>query len=254
MSGSSSSAGLISARRRALLLTAITAAALPESARAQVNGTPACNAGSPLPPRFRLEYVAQASRGPLSLEGENELSFSADGARYTLRSATRSVLFNADQDSAGELRGAVLLPHEYNERSARRPLRTTRIDWRNDRVTFSANEDGATTTQPLLQDRLSLLLQAGQQLRVQKGKGPVVLPVAGARHVSTYRFEQRGPEALDLPAGRFEAHLLERSMTAEHDGIEVWVAPQLCWLPVRLRFADDRGQVVQNQLRAARFD
>jgi hypothetical protein len=43
-------------------------------------------------------------------------------------------------------------------------------------------------------------------------------------------------------------------MTAEHDGIEVWVAPQLCWLPVRLRFADDRGQVVQNQLRAARFD
>jgi hypothetical protein len=221
---------------------------------ASAGAAPTCSARAPLPPRFRLDYVAKASRGPLSLEGENELVFATEGTRYTLRSATRSVLFSAEQDSAGDLVGALLRPHEYHERSPRRPPRTTRIDWQAGRVTFSANADGATATQPRLQDRLSLLVSAGQQLRLQQGSGAVEMPVAGARHVSVYRFELRGIETLELPIGRLEAHRLERPISAEHDGIEVWIAPALCWLPVKMRFVDDRGQVVQNQLRAARFD
>ena len=257
MCGLSNSSPTPDPTRRVLLACAAAAlggALLPRPARTQVSGTPVCDAQSPFTPRFRLDYVAQASRGMLSLDGENELVFSVDGTRYTLRSATRSVLFSAEQESTGELRGGVLIPHAYRERAGRRPPRSTRIDWRSGRVSFSANEDGTTTTEPLLQDRLSLLLQAGQQLRLQNGAGAVVLPVAGARHVSTYRFEFRGTDTLDLPAGRFEAHRLERPLSAEHDGLEVWIVPQLCWLPVRLRFVDDRGQVIQNQLRAARFD
>jgi hypothetical protein len=251
MSGSSSSGAHVARRR---LLAAGIAALLAPAARAQVSGTPACDAQAPLPQRFRLEFLAQAARGPLTLEGENELEFSIDGGRYVLRSVTRSLLFSAEQQSSGEVRGALLVPHDYRERSARRTPRTTHIDWRADRVSFSSNLDGATSTQPLLQDRLSLLVQAGQQLRSQQARGAVVLPVAGTRHVSTYRFELRGSEALELPAGRFETHRLERPRDAEHDGLEVWIAPQLCWLPVRMRFSDDRGQVIQNQLRAAKFD
>jgi hypothetical protein len=41
-------------------------------------------------------------------------------------------------------------------------------------------------------------------------------------------------------------------MAAEHDRIEVWLAPSLCWLPARLRFTDDKGQVIDNRLREAR--
>ena len=255
MSGSSSSAARRGLARRALLLG--TAAGLLgglRQARAQVSGAPACDAQSPLPARFRLDYVAEASRGLFSLSGENELVFETQGTQYTLRSATRSVLFSAEQSSVGEVRGALLVPHAYRERSARRTPRTTRIDWERNRVTFSANADGTTTTQPRLQDRLSLLLQAGQQLRMQQGQGAVELPVAGTRHVSTYRFEPRGTVTLELPAGRFEAHRLERPLDADNDALEVWIVPSLCWLPVRLRFEDDRGNVIQNQLRAARFD
>jgi hypothetical protein len=32
--------------------------------------------------------------------------------------------------------------------------------------------------------------------------------------------------------------------------MEVWLAPRLCSLPVRLRFADDKGLVIDQQLRA----
>jgi len=244
------------ARANSASVAASVAAGIPAAAAAGdgAGTAPTCTARAPLPPRFRLEYVAKASRGPLSLEGENELVFTTEGTRYTLRSATRSVLFSAEQDSAGDMVGAMLRPHEYHERSPRRPPRTTRIDWQAGRVTFSANADGATATQPRLQDRLSLLVSAGQQLRLQQGTGAVEMAVAGARHVSLYRFELRGIETLDLPIGRVEAHRLERPISAAHDGIDVWIAPALCWLPVKMRFVDDRGQVVQNQLRAARFD
>jgi len=248
------SAGAPAASRRLLLALGLVASLAPLAGAAQVAGTPACDAQSPLPARFRLDFVAQASRGPFTLEGENELVFGIEGGRYALRSATRSLLFSAEQRSAGDVRGALLVPREYTERSQRRPPKSTRIDWDRGSVQFSANKDGPSVTEPLLQDRLSLLVQVGQQLRAQQARGAVVLPVAGVRHVNTYRLELRGAETLELPAGRFETWRLERPLTAEQDGIEVWVAPQLCWLPVRLRFTDDHGQVIQNQLRAASFD
>lgn len=211
-----------------------------------------CDGKSPLPARFRLAYDAQASRGPFKLDGENELVFSTDGPRYTLRSVTRSVLFDAEQESVGEVQGAVLVPNRYTERTARREPRHVKFDWRARRVTFS-NADEPVATQPMLQDRLSLLLQVGQQLRAQDGKGEITLPVASTRRISSYRLTPSEVQVLELPAGRFDTFRLERPLDAEHDGIEVWIAPQLCWLPVSLRYTDDRRQVIQNRLRSVSF-
>jgi hypothetical protein len=252
-----SSASRVSGRRallRAALGSAIGmgASSAPRQARAQTDSGATCDDQSPLPARFRLVYDAQASRGPFTLDGENELVFSTDGPRYTLRSVTRSVLFNAEQESVGEVQGAVLVPSQYTERTARREPRRVQFDWRARRVTFS-NADEPAPTQPLLQDRVSLLLQVGQQLRLQNGTGEVALPVASTRRISSYRLTSSPAQSLELPAGRFDTYRLERPLDAEHDGIEVWIAPQLCWLPVSLRYTDDRGQVIQNQLRSASF-
>lgn len=246
------------APRRRRLLGALTAAAvLPRPVRAQLADTPPCDAATPLPPRFRLDYLAQASRGPLSLDGENDLVFDSAHGQYTLRSATRSVLFTGEQTSRGALKAEgqalLLVPARFEERRGRCEPRNVEIDWAGKVVRFSANPDGSAVPVPRLQDRLSVLVQAGQQLRAQAQPAAVALPVAGARQVSTYRLELRGSESLDLPIGRIDAVKLERPLDAEHDGLELWLAPSLCWLPVRMRFTDDRGQVVQNQLRAARF-
>jgi len=124
-------------------------------------------------------------------------------------------------------------------------------------VNFSANAGQPALAPPDLQDRLSLLVQAGQLLRLALEGAPpaaIEIPVAGARRISTYRLVLRGAETLDLPAGRIETWKLERPRDNEHDGLEAWVAPSLCWLPVRLRFTDERGTVIENRLRAARFD
>lgn len=245
---------------------------------------PTCDRMNPLPPQFRLAFAAQATLGPLALDGDTELTFQRNDDRYTLRSETRAPMFGAEQRSAGRMtvdgaasaRRLLLMPADFVERSGRRDPRTVRIEGAGGRVSFSANAGQPATAPAGLQDKLSLLVQAGQQLRVvietgalapsgaapQPGasadaaasKAVIELPVAGARRISTYRLMLKGTETLDLPAGRIETWKLERPRDAEHDGLEAWVAPSLCWLPVRLRFTDERGTVIENRLRAARFD
>jgi hypothetical protein len=241
---------------------------------------------NPLPLQFRLDYSAQATLGPLALDGDTELTFERSDDHYTLRSDTRAPMVGAEQRSRGRIviegaagtRRVLLMPAEFVERSGRRDPRTVRIEGAGGRVSFSANAGEPATAPPGLQDKLSLLLQAGQQLRIgldgaapgasgasasasagahantAAAKAPIELPVAGARRISTYRLLLRGAETLDLPAGRIDTWKLERPRDAEHDGLEAWVAPSLCWLPVRLRFTDERGTVIENRLRAARFD
>lgn len=245
---------------------------------------PTCDRMNPLPPQFRLDFSAQATLGPLSLDGDTELTFQRSDGRYTLRSDTRAPMVGAEQRSSGRIvvegaagtRRVLLMPAEFVERSGRREPRTVRIEEAGGRVSFSANAGQPATAPAGLQDRLSLLVQAGQQLRIgiesgalaasgaapQAGasgeaaasKAAIDIPVAGARRISTYRLLLRGAETLDLPAGRIETWKLERPRDADHDGLEAWVAPALCWLPVRLRFTDERGTVIENRLRAARFD
>ncbi len=231
----------------ALLLAAGSASAQP------ADGTARCTAQQPWPAHFTLEYTVVASRSGLSLEGENELQYRNDNGRYMLNSSTRSVLYKARQDSRGTVEGRVLKPGEYVEQNQRRDATTTTIDWNAGTVRFSAAPDAPGQVAPLLQDRLSMLLQLGERVQHQRD-GDVVLQVAGVRSVAEYRFERRGKESVDLPAGSFETIRLQRRDLARNEAIDVWLAPGTCWLPVKLRYTDDRGYVVENLLRRALFD
>jgi hypothetical protein len=234
-------------------LLALAGAALADAATAQIHGTPQCDATAPLPERVRLVYTVSASRGPFQLEGENELVFARQAGGYTLHSETRSLLYRARQDSRGALEAGVLVPREYREQVQRRAELVTSFDWDRHRVRFSADRP-AQATEPLMQDRLSMLIQLGLLARGAPQTKAFEMPVAGGRGVSTYRFESRGRTALTVPAQRFETVRFDRVRESEQDGFEVWLAPQLCWLPVSARYADHRGQVVVNQLREAHFD
>jgi hypothetical protein len=244
-----------SARAARLVPTVLTALLLATPAAASTTEPPAapCTAEQAWPPRLAMEFVVQASRGVLGLEGINELSFVVEGTSYRMRSSTRSLLVSAQQASRGSVEGRVLRPEEYVEQNLRRGPATTTIDWAAQRVQFSANRDAPARTLPLLQDRLTLLLQLGERLRSAQGDGEIEVPVAGLRQVSPYRFKRRGSEAVNVPAGTFATVHLER-LSDSGGAMEVWLAPSLCWLPVQLRYTDERGLVVENRLRRVSFD
>ncbi len=212
---------------------------------------PTCPGDHPWPPAFRFDYDIQATRAFLSLSGDNTLTLTRDGDAYALVSETSAgIWFSARQSSRGRVDAAGIVPAEYSERNGNKPLMTTRLDWKDERVTFSAT-DKVVPTELQMQDRLSLMLQLGWLLRKRATIGD--LPVAGVRGSSIYHLVARGAESVDTPAGRFQTLKFERPMDASDDRLEIWLAPSLCNLPVRVRFTDRKGAVIANELRSATF-
>jgi hypothetical protein len=206
--------------------------------------------GAPLLPRtFQLDFVVHAAKGPFGLSGEYQVRLERVGDEYTLTGETSSLFYRARQRSSGAWVDGAPTPLDYSEESSTRSALTTHLDWRAGTVTFSASNQAATIA-PGMQDRLSLLLQLSLRGRATTAADAAIdVPVAGVRGTSVYHFAARGSETLDLPIGRQAAVRLEQ-VDSKHDRLEVWLAPSLCWLPVRIRYRDGRGSTIDNQLRA----
>jgi len=213
---------------------------------------PECT-GAPLLPRtFQLDYVVHAEQGPFGLTGEHQLRLERAAEEYTMTGETNSLLYRAHQRSSGVWVDGAPAPVDYSEKSSTKSELTTHLDWRAGTVTFSANQQAAKVA-PGMQDRLSLLVQLSLQGRAATAANAAIdVPVAGVRGTSVYHFAARGNETLDLPIGRQPAVRLEQVET-KRDRLDVWLAPSLCWLPVRIRYRDDRGNTIDNQLRALQF-
>lgn len=244
-------------RRRRILLASVLAAgalaALPLAAPA----TDRCGAAGGWPPPLRLTFEATATRSVFRVTGHSDLVLTRDGDGYALVSETSAAgFYHARQSSRGLVDAGGLVPIEYTEQRGGRPRETTRFDWRARRVSFSAATEPAET-RARMQDRLSMLLELGRILQQRPVAPWVELPLAGVRNTSLYRFDVRGKEALDLPAGRIDAVKLERAADAagneRRDRLQLWLAPALCWLPARVRYDDDRGMTIDQQLKSVQI-
>lgn len=158
--------------------------------------------------------------------------------------------------SAGRVHPYGLAPQRYTERTVGRAEWATNFDWNDRRVTFSAKNVERTAREGM-QDRLSFqfqLMALGQRLldRFRPGSA-IVLAVGGRDEIATYRFHVIGPERLRTGAGEYDTVKLERPASADRRDtrIEVWLAPEAAWLPVKLRFTDRRGEVTENLLAEA---
>ena len=89
------------------------------------------------------------------------------------------------------------------------------------------------------QDRLSVLIQlagmlAGEPERYKTGDR-IGLQVAGLDNAQVWEFSMEGPSGIKLPAGELQTVKLRRSHRHEYDqSLEVWLAPSLGYLPVRI--------------------
>ena len=212
----------------------------------------ACGADAPLSNSVRLEYAVTATRSVLSLTGDGVFEYRRQGDSYRIESSvTAAGIFEAQQTSSGSVHKQGLVPRKFTLQSSRRPPRSIDFDWAARRVTFS-HTGNAEPTQPQMQDRLSLMFQLAWRHRSDPGLSSVEMPVAGPRHVANYVFRSQGAEAATVPAGRFDAVKFERHKESSDDEFEVWLAPELCSLPVRLRFSDDKGLVIEQRLSAVR--
>lgn len=102
---------------------------------------------------------------------------------------------------------------------------------------------------PLTQDGASVLIQLAYQFMLRpdllRPGNTLELPLASAKKLQVIAFEVIKEEVLDTPLGKVPTfHVKPRRMDTSGDtlAMEVWLAPGLQYLPVRIAFQGKRGR------------
>ncbi len=202
-----------------------------------------------LPPDVDLQYEVQGQASGLRYRASGELRWRVMGETYELSMRLSAFLIGSrSQTSVGQVGATGLLPDRFSDRT--RSERAAHFDRSGQRIRFSNNAPDAEL-QPGAQDRLSVFLQLAGLLQAGAvaGGGAIELPVAGVGGSETWRFQVGELEPLELPAGSLLARRLVREPVDVRDSrVEVWLAPELGHLPVRLRITQSQGDVADQQL------
>lgn len=198
----------------------------------------------------RLIYQVRASRFPYRLSGE--LLWRNKGDRYQALLRYSALGLTRAQTSHGRITKQGLAPERFSDKY--RSEAVAHFNYEHAKVTFSANTPDA----PLLagaQDRLSVLIQLGALLASnpdQIGTGSTLtIQTVGGRGADLWMFTVIATEPLALPGGNIEGIKLERLPREPYDQkVEVWLAPQLDYLPARIRITEANGESIDQLWRA----
>lgn len=198
--------------------------------------------------------------------GEAEVQWLRQGARYqvhldVLVGASFAPLIQRRMSSDGVLGAQGIAPLRYDE-----DTKVLMRERRRSSIVFDREArqlrlpDGSQQALPAgVQDAASqfvhltwLFLTGREQL--EPGR-IVALPLALPRRLYAWRYEVLGQEELATPMGPLAAWhlrpLLDREARPNDLKAEVWLAPSLQYLPVRLRIAQDEQTYLDLMLRAA---
>lgn len=234
--------------------------------------TPA--ASSP-PPSATLapfsDMLASASHGSISFQvmlgrqglvvGRMTHSWTREEGRYTLESVTETVglaaLFRRIQlvqQSSGRMTGAGLVPDEFrviqDEGGGDVTRYGSRFDWQAMRV--SLVKDNEKKDLPLdagAQDLLSFIYQ----LVLHPPVGRSALRISTGKAYNNYELDYRGDEKLPSPVGAVMARHYATLGPPGEQSTEIWLAPELGYLPVKVRFIDKKGTVADAMIQNVDF-
>lgn len=205
-----------------------------------------------LPPPTRLAFDVSGQAKKFAYNARAELLWQHDGNRYEARQEISAFLVGSrTQRSVGAITAQGLLPEKFSDKS--RSEQAAHFDYAQGRITFSANTPQAPAS-PGVQDRLSVFIQLGALLAADPGRfvpgTQITLTTVSARSADRWTFTIEGPETLDLPSGATPTLKLQRLPRKDYDQkAELWVAPALGYLPVRIKLTQANGDFADLLLR-----
>ncbi len=206
-----------------------------------------------VPGSVKLRYDVSGQQGTSPMKGVyGEVDWLQDGNAYDAR-LSLGVLFKTlrTQRSTGTINGNGIEPDRFSDqRKAEVASHFVRSEGK---VVFSNNAPSV----PLLvgaQDRLSVVMQLGAMLAGDPNRFPagstIAIQTVGPRDADIWTFNVGEEEALNLMAGDITARKLTRLPRKEFDDkIELWLAPTLGYLPVRIKQTQPNGDFADMQLR-----
>ncbi len=206
-----------------------------------------------LPPSADLHYELQARQRGFSLKGEAIVTWRAGSGKYSVVAESRLPVLGTitDDRSSGAVDAYGLAPAEFIEKRMRKDPTTTSFDREARALRFSESKK-VYALKGGEQDRASITWQLAAVARGagERFKAGSEWPffVAGRRDAETWVFKVLKREKVRTGLGEVEAVLVARQPLPDKQDqtLEVWLAPQHEWYPVKLRFADgDKEQVEQ---------
>jgi hypothetical protein len=198
---------------------------------------------APLPSAM-LKYDVQALRKGNMVYGSGKIQWQSDGQIYAINGEASVLFFTLlDFQSEGVVDEYGVSPVLYSQKRFRKAATSTHFQREHNVISFSAS----TLHYPRLggeQDRASLIWQLaaigrGDPAQFIPGK-EIAMPVAGVRDLQTWHFTIRGQEEIETGEGKLTAWRVIRipPRGAYEQRLDIWLAPELGWYPVKLRYTD----------------
>lgn len=203
------------------------------------------------PASTRLLYDVTGSVKGIAYKAQGTLDWAVANGRYDARMEMRVMLLGSrSQTSTGRVGPGGLMPERFADKS--RSEKAAHFDAAQQRIRFSNNAPEAPL-QAGAQDRLSLFMQIAGLLQARPqayAAGQTIdMQVAGTGDAPVWRFQVGEESTIQLPAGEFKVRHLVRQPRKDFDStVEMWLAPRLNHLPVRLRVTQSNGDVADQQL------
>jgi hypothetical protein len=250
---------------------AAASSAAPEGAASAGDTTPPAASAAPEPPpppppapaevppplavpgAVRLKFAVTGQQGVAPMSGVfGELSWQQDGQAYEAR-LSLSFLFKTlrTQQSTGHIGPGGITPDRFSD--TRKTEVASHFVRDQGQIVFSNNAP-SVALMPGAQDRLSVILQLGALLAGDPARyptdGAIAIQTAGPRDADIWIFKIGEEENLRLPGGDFTARKLTRNPRYPYDDkVELWLAPALGYLPVRILLTQPNGDFADMRLR-----
>lgn len=233
----------------------LLAAAQTEAPTAATPAGDGLAAGRPpvLPESVRLLYDIKGEIKHIPLSANGELLWRQDGKTYDARLEIRIFLLGSRiQTSKGLIGPQGLEPVRFGDKV--RTEVAAHFERGKGKVSYSANTPDEAL-QPGAQDQLSIFFQLAGMVAAAPDRYPpgthLSFQAVGPRSSSTWVFTLAAPEVVVLPGGRVRAIRLSKDPVGDYDSrAEVWLAPELGYLPVRIRLTQGNGDVVDQLWRS----
>lgn len=212
------------------------------------------------PPSVELKYdVKKIARDGNPTYGHGTISWQTHGTNYTIHGDAGILFITAlTFKSEGVIDDFGIAPVLYSEKRFRKSETNTHFHRERNIISFSASE----TSYPREggeQDRASIIWQLSG---IGRGDSEKFVPdaefdifVAGVRDGEIWPIRVIGQEDIEAGIGKMNTwHVVRAPKPGSYDHrLDIWLAPQHEWYPVRLRYTEANGDTLDMLLSDMRF-
>lgn len=205
--------------------------------------------------RILLDVARKDADGTL-WHGEAAMNWRLDGGQYKMKleAGIRVLVTRVNLvvlESAGRIDAAGFVPRTMTEKRRGRAATATEFG-ADSKITFSASP-ATYAIVPGTQDKATVPLQLAAIARADSAqlKGNIDILVGEDKDASVFRFMLIGQEEIDTPIGRLATWHLSRPPRAGAYGsrLDVWLAPSLGWVPVRIDNIEASGAMTSQTVK-----